>query len=110
MAETTFDPASFLATANPGRTVSTYRTDDVIFSQEAPADAIFYIQAGSIKLVITSSQGKEAIVAMLRTGEFFGEGCLIGQPLRLAWSWLDHERERGVCRRRRRRQRRLLSY
>jgi CRP/FNR family cyclic AMP-dependent transcriptional regulator len=84
MAKSTFDPASFLATANPGRTVSTFRTDDVIFSQEAAADAIFYIQTGRIKLVITSSQGKEAIVAMLRTGEFFGEGCLIGQPLRLA--------------------------
>lgn len=84
MTKSAFDPASFLATASPGRTVSTYRTDDVIFSQEGRADAVFYIQTGRIKLVMTSAQGKEAIAAMLGAGEFFGEGCLIGQPLRLA--------------------------
>jgi CRP/FNR family cyclic AMP-dependent transcriptional regulator len=84
MAENTFDPKSFLATVNHGRTVSAYRTDDIIFSQEGPADAVFYIQTGRIKLVVTSAQGKEAIAAVLGVGEFLGEGCLIGQPLRLA--------------------------
>jgi hypothetical protein len=84
MAKTTFDPKSFLATASRGRSVAAYRKDDVIFSQESPADAVFYIRTGSIKLVVTSTQGKDAIAAILGAGEFFGEGCLIGQPLRLA--------------------------
>jgi CRP-like cAMP-binding protein len=84
MATNSFDPSSFLATASPGRSVSAYRTDDVIFLRESPADAVFYIQTGRIKIVVTSAQGKEAIAAVLGVGEFFGEGCLIGQPLRLA--------------------------
>jgi CRP/FNR family transcriptional regulator, cyclic AMP receptor protein len=84
MAKTTFDPKSFLATASRGRSVAAYRKDDVIFSQESPADAVFYIRTGRIKLEVTSTQGKEAIAAILGAGEFFGEGCLIGQPLRLA--------------------------
>ena len=84
MARNTFDPKSFLATASRGRTVSSYRTDDIIFSQERPADAVFYIRSGRIKLVVTSTQGKEAIAAILGAGDFFGEGCLIGQPVRLA--------------------------
>jgi CRP/FNR family transcriptional regulator, cyclic AMP receptor protein len=84
MANNTFDPNSFLTTVSRGRAVSAYRTDDIVFLQESPADAVFYIQSGRIKLVVTSTQGKEAIAAMLGVGEFFGEGCLIGQPLRLA--------------------------
>jgi len=79
-----FDTNSFLATESRGRTVSAYRTDDIVFSEESPADAVFYIQTGRIKLVVTSPQGKEAIAAVLGVGEFFGEGSLIGQPLRLA--------------------------
>jgi CRP/FNR family transcriptional regulator, cyclic AMP receptor protein len=80
----TFDPKVFLATVDGGRTVSDYRKDDVVFSQGAPADAVFYIQKGKVKVAVTSEQGKEAVVAILDAGSFLGEGCLIGQPLRLA--------------------------
>ena len=83
-AKKTFDPKIFLATVNHGRTVSTYPRDAVVFQQASPADAVFYIRKGRIKLVVASQQGKEAVVAVLGPGEFFGEGCLIGQPLRLA--------------------------
>jgi len=79
-----FDPKAFLATVNHGRTVSEYRKDDVVFLQASPADAVFYIQKGKIKIVVASKQGKEAVVAILGPGDFFGEGCLIGQPLRLS--------------------------
>jgi CRP-like cAMP-binding protein len=84
MANISFDPSSFLATVGRGRSVSAYRADDIIFLQARAADAVFYIQTGRIKIVVTSAQGKEAIAAVLGAGEFFGEGCLIGQPLRLA--------------------------
>jgi CRP/FNR family transcriptional regulator, cyclic AMP receptor protein len=83
-AKATFDPKEFLATVNHGRTASNYARDDVIFRQGSPSDAVFYIRRGSIKIVVTSQQGREAVVAILKPGEFFGEGCLIGQPLRLA--------------------------
>ena len=79
-----FDPKAFLATVNHGRTVSEYRKDEVVFLQASPADSVFYIQKGKIKIVVASTQGKEAVVALLGPGDFFGEGCLIGQPLRLA--------------------------
>ena len=80
----TFDPKAFLATVNHGRIIATYAKDGVVFPQSGPADAVFYIQKGRIKIVVASQQGKEAVVAVLGAGEFFGEGCLIGQPLRLA--------------------------
>jgi CRP-like cAMP-binding protein len=83
-AKSKFDPAAFLATVDSGRTVSDYRKDDVIFSQGASADAVFYIQMGKVKVAVTSEHGKEAVVAILDAGSFLGEGCLIGQPLRLA--------------------------
>jgi CRP/FNR family cyclic AMP-dependent transcriptional regulator len=83
-AETTFDAKVFLATVNHGRTISKYAKDAVIFAQADPADSVFYMQKGRIKIVVESDQGKEAVVAILGQGEFFGEGCLIGQPLRLA--------------------------
>jgi CRP/FNR family cyclic AMP-dependent transcriptional regulator len=79
-----FDPKVFLATVNAGRTIATYRQDDVIFSQGDAADAVFYVHAGKVKIAVTSEHGKEAIVAVLGAGEFFGEGCLIAQPLRMA--------------------------
>ena len=79
-----FDPKIFLATVNHGRTASTCARDALIFRQSGPADAVFYIRTGRVKLVVASKQGKEAVVALLGPGEFFGEGCLIGQPLRLA--------------------------
>jgi CRP-like cAMP-binding protein len=79
-----FDPKVFLATVNHGRTISRYAKNAVVFAQGGPADAVFYVQKGRIKLVVESEQGKEAVVAILGQGEFLGEGCLIGQPLRLA--------------------------
>src|SRR5689334_21151734 len=79
-----FDPKAFLEAANRRHTVSNLRKEEVIFQQAAAADAVYYIQKGKIKIVVTSAQGKEAVVGILGTGEFFGEGCLIGQPLRLA--------------------------
>jgi CRP/FNR family cyclic AMP-dependent transcriptional regulator len=83
-AEFTFDPKAFLATVGPGHTVSDLRKNEVVFRQSAAADAVFYIQKGKIKIVVSSEQGKEAVVGVMGPGEFFGEGCLIGQPLRLA--------------------------
>jgi CRP-like cAMP-binding protein len=79
-----FDPKAFLATANGGRTLSNCRKDEVIFSQGDPADAVFYIQQGQVKMSVVSEQGKEAIFAVLGPDEFCGEGCLTGQPRRMA--------------------------
>jgi CRP/FNR family cyclic AMP-dependent transcriptional regulator len=78
-----FDPATFLATVNHGRTLSEYRTEQVVFSQGDAADSVFCIVRGKIKIAVTSEQGREA-VGLFGEGDFFGEGCLIGQPLRLA--------------------------
>jgi CRP/FNR family cyclic AMP-dependent transcriptional regulator len=83
-AESTFDPNAFFATVGPGRRVSDLHQGDVVFRQSAVADAVFYVQKGKIKIVVASPQGKEAVVGVMGAGEFFGEGCLIGQPLRLA--------------------------
>jgi CRP/FNR family transcriptional regulator, cyclic AMP receptor protein len=79
-----FNPKAFLATVGVGRTVSNYRENEVIFSQGDAADAVFFIQKGKVKIGVTSEQGKEAVVGILNKGDFFAEGCLIGQPLRLA--------------------------
>jgi len=80
----TFDPKSFLAEVGEGRTVSQYRKDQIVFSQGDPADAVFYIQKGKVKVTVVSDQGKEAVVAILGAGEFCGEGCLAGQARRIA--------------------------
>jgi CRP/FNR family transcriptional regulator, cyclic AMP receptor protein len=79
-----FDLKTFLATVNGGRSVSKYRKNQKVFSQGDPADAVFYIQEGSIKVTVVSARGKEAVVAVQGEHDFFGEGCLNGQPLRLA--------------------------
>jgi CRP-like cAMP-binding protein len=79
-----FDPKVFLATINGGRSISKYRQGETVFSQGSPADAVFYIQKGKVKVTVLSEQGKEAVVAVLGPDEFCGEGCLTGQPLRLA--------------------------
>ena len=80
----TFDPQAFLATAGRGRTTAVYRKNAIVFAQAKAANAVFYVETGKIKIAVASKQGKEAVVALLGPGEFFGEGCLIGQPLRLA--------------------------
>jgi CRP-like cAMP-binding protein len=79
-----FDPAVFLATAAVGRDVSKHSKKQVIFAQGDDADAVFYIKKGKVKVAVISEQGKEAVVALLGPNEFVGEGCLIGQPKRLA--------------------------
>ena len=79
-----FDPAVFLATAAIGRDISTHSKKEVIFAQGDDADAVFYIKKGKVKVAVLSKQGKEAVVALLGPDEFLGEGCLIGQPKRLA--------------------------
>ena len=67
-----------------GRSKLEYRSEEVVFSQGDAADSIFYILRGKIKIVVISKQGREAVIALLSEGDFFGEGCLIAQPLRLA--------------------------
>jgi CRP/FNR family transcriptional regulator, cyclic AMP receptor protein len=79
-----FDPNAFLAKANGGKRLVKYRIKDCIFGQGDPADSLFYIQDGKVKLTVVSKQGKEAVIAILGSGDFFGEGCLAGQPLRMA--------------------------
>ena len=79
-----FDPKVFLSKVNGGRAISEYRKDKIIFRQGDPSDAVFYVQSGKIKTTVVSEEGKEAVVALLGTGDFFGEGCLTGQPQRLA--------------------------
>src|SRR5712675_2360652 len=79
-----FDPKEFLSKVNGGRAISNYRKYQIIYTQGEPADSVFYIQSGKVKTTVVSEQGKEAVVALLETGDFFGEGCLTGQPLRLS--------------------------
>jgi CRP/FNR family cyclic AMP-dependent transcriptional regulator len=79
-----FDPQIFLARANGGRTLGSYSRNDRIFMQGDPADSVFYIQEGKVKLAVGSRQGKEAVIAILGPTDFFGEGCLAGQLVRMA--------------------------
>ena len=83
-AQKPFDPSTFMAAFDGGVTVSTYGEGQIVFSQGAPADAVFYIQNGKVKLSVVSDQGKEAVVAFLEAGDFCGEGCLAGQLVRMA--------------------------
>jgi CRP-like cAMP-binding protein len=78
-----FDPQTFLWTVNVGRTIAVFSKKQTIFSQGKSSDAVFYIQKGRIKLSVVSKGGKEATVGILNEGDFFGEGCLTGQPLRM---------------------------
>jgi CRP/FNR family cyclic AMP-dependent transcriptional regulator len=79
-----FDPHVFLSKFASGETKREYPTGASIFSQGDPADAVFYIQSGKVKLTVVSKRGKEAVVAILPETSFFGEGCLAGQPLRMS--------------------------
>ena len=78
-----FDPDKFLATIGEGRKVTSFRKKQTIFAQGDEADTVFYIQTGKIKLTVVSDKGKEATIAILNSRDFFGEGCLAGQPLRM---------------------------
>jgi CRP-like cAMP-binding protein len=80
-----FDPTVFLATVGLGRTLRRYRPKQAVFSQGGPADAVFYIRQGKVRLSVLSKQGKEATIALLGSGDFLGEGCIASdQPIRLA--------------------------
>ena len=79
-----FNSTSFLAKVGDGRSVGKYRKGQVVFSQGDAGDAVFYVQKGKVKVTVISEQGKEAIIAILGTDEFFGEGYLAGQTLRIS--------------------------
>jgi CRP/FNR family cyclic AMP-dependent transcriptional regulator len=79
-----FDPKTFLTRVGDGRSLAKYRKGQIVFSQGEVGDAVFYIQKGKAKVTVVSEQGKEAVVAILGTDEFFGEGCLAGQVQRIS--------------------------
>lgn len=79
-----FDPAVFLGATGVGKSLRGYQDGEKLFSQADPATAVFYIRKGKVKISVVSTQGKEAVIALLGAGDFFGEGCLAGQPLRMA--------------------------
>src|SRR5579864_5374414 len=83
-AKTLFDPRLFLAKVGEGKAILNFDKNQVVFSQGDVADAVFYIQKGRIKVLVVSEQGKEAVVGILEPGQFFGEGCLNGHPLRIS--------------------------
>src|SRR5579859_3709703 len=78
-----FDPKIFLASIGSGRRILEFGRKRAIFTQGEPANAVFYLQKGKVKLTVVSPRGKEATIGLLATGEFFGEGCIAGQPLRM---------------------------
>src|ERR1700678_866390 len=78
-----FDPKTFLSTMNGGRKIVAFPKKKTIFVQGESSDAVFYIQKGKVRLTVVSQIGKEATIGILNEGDFFGEGCLTGQPLRL---------------------------
>jgi CRP/FNR family transcriptional regulator, cyclic AMP receptor protein len=79
-----FDPKIFLAGVGKGKTVLALDKNQIVFTQGDVADTVFYIQKGRIKVLVVSEQGKEAVVGILEPGQFFGEGCLNGHPLRIS--------------------------
>ncbi len=83
-AKTLFDPKLFLAKVGEGKAILNFDKNQVVFSQGDAADTVFYIQKGRIKVLVVSEQGKEAVVGILEAGQFFGEGCLNGHPMRIS--------------------------
>jgi CRP/FNR family cyclic AMP-dependent transcriptional regulator len=79
-----FDAGLFLTSVGAGRSTTRYRPQASIFVQGDPADAVFYIEKGNVQLTVVSEHGKEGVIAMPGAGDFFGEGCLAGQPLYIA--------------------------
>ena len=84
-----FDPRLLLTKLSAGKTSREYQAEESVFSQGAAADAVYYIQSGKVKLTVVSKTGKEAVIAILPQASFFGEGCLAGQPLRMATASAD---------------------
>jgi CRP/FNR family transcriptional regulator, cyclic AMP receptor protein len=79
-----FHPKTFFTAFDGGKTVKEYSKNKVVFAQDDRCDAVYYLEKGKVKLTVLSEQGKEAVVALLDEGDFFGEGCLAGQPVRMA--------------------------
>ena len=79
-----FNVQVFLHTVGDGRTVASFRKNQKVYSQGDPADAVFYLQKGKVKVCVISEQGKEAVIALHGDGDFFGEGCLNGHAQRMA--------------------------
>jgi len=79
-----FNVNVFLSSVDGGRTIASYGKNQTVFAQGDPADSVFYIREGKVKISVLSERGKEAVVALHDKGDFFGEGCLTGQPRRLA--------------------------
>jgi CRP/FNR family transcriptional regulator, cyclic AMP receptor protein len=79
-----FDSRTFLMSVGAGRSSATLHPKEIVYRQGDAADAVYYIEAGKIQLTVVSEQGKEGVIAMLEPGEFFGEGCIAGQPFRMA--------------------------
>jgi CRP-like cAMP-binding protein len=78
-----FNTKTFLSTINGGRKIDAIAKKQTIFAQGESSDAVFYIKEGKVKLTVVSKIGKEATIGILNEGDFFGEGCLTGQPIRL---------------------------
>jgi CRP/FNR family transcriptional regulator, cyclic AMP receptor protein len=83
-AKSAFDAHAFLAKVGAGKSVLQFKKDQTVFVQGDPADTVFFIQKGKVKLTVLSDQGKEAVVSILGPGQFFGEGCMNGHRLRIA--------------------------
>lgn len=83
-AKDSFDPKDFLAKVGEGKAILKFDKNQIVFAQGDVADTVFYIQKGRIKVLVVSEQGKEAVVGILEPGQFFGEGCLNGHPLRIS--------------------------
>jgi CRP/FNR family transcriptional regulator, cyclic AMP receptor protein len=83
-AKSAIEPQALLATVGAGRPARDYRKAQLIFSQGDRADAVFFVERGKVKLTVLSQHGKQAVIALLGPGNFFGEGCLAGQPIRMS--------------------------
>ena len=83
-AKPTFDGPTFLNSVAAGRSSTTFQPKAIVYRQGDAADAVYYIETGKIQLMVISEHGKEGVIAMLEPGEFFGEGCIAGQPFRMA--------------------------
>ena len=94
----TFDPYALLTRLSAGKSSREYLLGETIFSQGAAADAAFYVQSGKVKLTVVSKTGKEAVIAILAQDSFFGEGCLAGQPLRMATATASADQPSTVIR------------
>jgi CRP/FNR family transcriptional regulator, cyclic AMP receptor protein len=79
-----FDSRTFLTSVGAGRSSAALKPKEVVYRQGDPADSVYYIESGKIQITVVSEQGKEGVIAMLEPGEFFGEGCIAGQPFRMA--------------------------